>query len=62
MAPDQVFRPQSAPPITSSIKAQLSYLFRIVRSLAIDHSRKQALEQKYSGPEEEESGSRANSQ
>lgn len=41
------------PPITSSIKAQLSYLFQIVRNLAIDHYRKQALEQKYSGPEEE---------
>lgn len=30
-----------------------SYLFQIVRNLAIDHYRKQALEQKYSGPEEE---------
>ncbi|MBU8409578.1 RNA polymerase factor sigma-70 [Pseudomonas aeruginosa] len=28
-------------------------LFQIVRNLAIDHYRKQALEQKYSGPEEE---------
>ena len=36
-----------------SFKAQLSYLFQIVRNLAIDHYRKQALEQKYSGPEEE---------
>ncbi|HBP5743375.1 TPA: RNA polymerase factor sigma-70 [Pseudomonas aeruginosa] len=35
------------------VKAQLSYLFQIVRNLAIDHYRKQALEQKYSGPEEE---------
>lgn len=50
---DAFFRLQSAPPITSSIKAQLSYLFQIVRNLAIDHYRKQALEQKYSGPEEE---------
>lgn len=32
---------------------RLSYLFQIVRNLAIDHYRKQALEQKYSGPEEE---------
>lgn len=46
---DAFFRLQSAPPITSSIKAQLSYLFQIVRNLAIDHYRKQALEQKYSG-------------
>ena len=50
---DAFFRLQSAPQITSSIKAQLSYLFQIVRNLAIDHYRKQALEQKYSGPEEE---------
>nr|BFE90190.1 hypothetical protein GCM10020185_07260 [Pseudomonas brassicacearum subsp. brassicacearum] len=47
------FRLQSAPQITSSFKAQLSYLFQIVRNLAIDHYRKQALELKYSGPEEE---------
>lgn len=51
--PGCVFRLQSAPQITSSFKAQLSYLFQIVRNLAIDHYRKQALEQKYSGPEEE---------
>ena len=50
---DAFFRLQSAPQITSSFKAQLSYLFQIVRNLAIDHYRKQALEQKYSGPEEE---------
>ena len=50
---DAFFRLQSAPHITSSFKAQLSYLFQIVRNLAIDHYRKQALEQKYSGPEEE---------
>ncbi|MDR6927152.1 RNA polymerase factor sigma-70 [Pseudomonas sp. BE134] len=50
---DAFFRLQSAPAITSSFKAQLSYLFQIVRNLAIDHYRKQALEQKYSGPEEE---------
>lgn len=50
---DAFFRLQSAPQITSSFKAQLSYLFQIVRNLAIDHYRKQALELKYSGPEEE---------
>ncbi|AVJ95449.1 sigma factor [Pseudomonas aeruginosa] len=41
---DAFFRLQSAPQITSSFKAQLSYLFQIVRNLAIDHYRKQALE------------------
>ena len=51
MVGDAFFRLQSAPQITSSFKAQLSYLFQIVRNLAIDHYRKQALEQKYSGPE-----------
>ena len=50
---DAFFRLQSAPQITSSFKAQLSYLFQIVRNLAIDHYRKQALEQKFSGTEEE---------
>ena len=50
---DAFFRLQSAPEITSSFKAQLSYLFQIVRNLAIDHYRKQTLELKYSGPEEE---------
>ncbi|MCU1739482.1 MULTISPECIES: RNA polymerase factor sigma-70 [Pseudomonas] len=50
---DAFFRLQSAPQITSSFKAQLSYLFQIVRNLAIDHYRKQALELRYSGPEEE---------
>ncbi|OZY42898.1 RNA polymerase factor sigma-70 [Pseudomonas fragi] len=50
---DAFFRLQSAPQITSSFKAQLGYLFQIVRNLAIDHYRKQALEQKYSGTEEE---------
>ena len=50
---DAYFRLQSAPTITSSFKAQLSYLFQIVRNLAIDHYRKQALELKYSGTEEE---------
>lgn len=50
---DAFFRLQSAPQITSSFKAQLSYLFQIVRNLAIDHYRKQAMEQRYSGTEEE---------
>jgi len=50
---DAFFRLQSAPDITSSFKAQLSYLFQIVRNLAIDHYRKQSLELRYSGPEEE---------
>ncbi|BBP83079.1 DNA-directed RNA polymerase sigma-70 factor [Pseudomonas sp. Pc102] len=50
---DAFFRLHSAPQITSSFKAQLSYLFQIVRNLAIDHYRKQALEQRYSGTEEE---------
>jgi hypothetical protein len=35
------------------VQGQLSYLFQIVRNLAIDHYRKQALELKYSGTEEE---------
>ena len=35
------------------VKAQMSYVFRIVRNLAIDNYRKQAMEQKYSGSEEE---------
>lgn len=50
---DAFFQLQRAPEITSSFKAQLSYLFQIVRNLAIDHYRKQTLELKYSGPQEE---------
>lgn len=50
---DAFFRVNAAPQITSSIKAQLSYLFQIVRNLAIDHYRKQAVELRYSGTEEE---------
>lgn len=49
----RLFRLSAAPQITSSFKAQLSYLFQIVRNLAIDHYRKQAMELKYSGSEEE---------
>lgn len=50
---DAFFRLSSAPQITSSFKAQLSYIFQIVRNLAIDHYRKQSIENKYSGCEEE---------
>ena len=50
---DAFFRLQSAPVITSSFKARLSYLFQIVRNLAIDHYRKQALELRYCASEEE---------
>lgn len=50
---DAFFRLSAAPQITSSFKAQLGYLFQIVRNLAIDHYRKQAMELKYSGTEEE---------
>lgn len=50
---DAFFRLRSAPQVTLPFKAQLSYLFQIVRNLAIDHYRKQALESKYTGPETE---------
>jgi RNA polymerase sigma-70 factor (ECF subfamily) len=50
---DAFFRLQSAPETISSLKAQLSYIFQIVRNLAIDHYRKQASEQRFSSPEEE---------
>ncbi len=47
---DAFFRLQSQPRRSRrSFKAQFSYLFQIVRNLAIDHYRKQALELKYSG-------------
>ncbi|WP_437884418.1 RNA polymerase factor sigma-70 [Pseudomonas sp. LRF_L74] len=35
------------------LKAGVNYVFRIVRNLAIDHYRKQVMELKYSGSEEE---------
>jgi RNA polymerase sigma factor (sigma-70 family) len=35
------------------LKAQLNYVFRIVRNLSIDHYRRQVMELKYSGSEEE---------
>ncbi|WP_263264168.1 RNA polymerase factor sigma-70 [Pseudomonas sp. RIT-PI-S] len=50
---DAFFRLQSAPRITSSLKAQLGYLFQIVRNLAIDHYRKRAVESRYTSPEAE---------
>ena len=50
---DAYFRLRSAPQVTLTFKAQLSYLFQIVRNLAIDHYRKNALEQRYAGSEEE---------
>ncbi|MBB3104568.1 RNA polymerase factor sigma-70 [Azomonas macrocytogenes] len=39
--------------ITLPLAAQVGYVFKIVRNLAIDHYRKQAMEQKYIGNEEE---------
>lgn len=50
---DAFFRLQPAPLTTTSFKVQLSYIFQIVRNLAIDHYRKHAVEQRFSGPEEE---------
>ncbi|WP_263143479.1 RNA polymerase factor sigma-70 [Pseudomonas sp. RIT-PI-AD] len=50
---DAYFRLESAPLVSLSFKAQVSYMFRTVRNLAIDHYRKQILERKYSGSEAE---------
>ena len=50
---DAFFRLPGAPQIASSFKVQLSYLLQIVRNLAIDHYRKQAMELRHSGSEEE---------
>lgn len=50
---DAFLRLASAQKITLPLKAQINYVFRIVRNLAIDHYRKQAMEQRYSGSEEE---------
>ncbi|TWH64173.1 RNA polymerase sigma-70 factor (ECF subfamily) [Azomonas agilis] len=50
---DAFFRLHNAPRIQSSLKAQLGYLFQIVRNLAIDHYRRQAMELRYNGSEEE---------
>lgn len=44
---DAFFRLPSAPKITSSAKAQLSYIFQIVRNLSVDHHRKQTLIKKH---------------
>lgn len=50
---DAYFRLESAPLVSLSFKAQVSYMFRTVRNLAIDHYRKQVLERRYSGSEAE---------
>ncbi|WNW11885.1 RNA polymerase factor sigma-70 [Pseudomonas sp. DTU_2021_1001937_2_SI_NGA_ILE_001] len=50
---DAFLRLSKTPRMTLPLKAHISYVFRIVRNLAIDHYRKQAMEQKYSGSEEE---------
>lgn len=50
---DAFLRLSSIKNITLPLKAQVNYVFRIVRNLAIDHYRKQAMELKYSGSEEE---------
>ncbi|WP_455924759.1 RNA polymerase factor sigma-70 [Pseudomonas putida] len=51
---DAFFRLQAAPAITSSLKEQMGYLLRVVRNLAIDHYRKQAVEQRYCSHEDED--------
>ncbi len=43
---DAYLRLPSAPKITSSSKAQLSYIFQIVRNLSIDHHRKRVATEK----------------
>ena len=43
---DTFLRLPSAPQITSSTKAQLSYIFQIVRNLAVDHHRKRVATEK----------------
>jgi len=50
---DAFFRLSSAPEAVLSPQVQMSYLFQIVRNLAIDHFRKQSLINRYSSPEEE---------
>lgn len=49
---DAFFRLSSTPQVTSSPKAQLSYLYQIIRNLSIDDFRKQTLIGKYFVPEE----------
>ncbi|MCY1362062.1 hypothetical protein D9M69_487620 [compost metagenome] len=50
---DAFLRLANVQKIALPLKAQVNYVFRIVRNLAIDHYRKQAMEQKYTGSEEE---------
>lgn len=50
---DAFFRLSSAPDVILSPQVKMSYLFQIVRNLAIDHFRKQSLINRYSSPEEE---------
>ena len=50
---DTFFRLQSASGASIPLKAQMSYLFQVVRNLAIDHYRKQALEQRHTGAPQE---------
>lgn len=47
------FRLAAMKKVSLPLKAQVNYVFRVVRNLAIDSYRKQAMEQKYSGSEEE---------
>jgi RNA polymerase sigma-70 factor (ECF subfamily) len=49
---DAFLRLQSVSP-AEGIRSQASYLFRVVRNLAIDSYRRQGLEQKWKAPEEE---------
>ncbi|GLU36617.1 MULTISPECIES: RNA polymerase factor sigma-70 [Pseudomonas] len=50
---DTFFRLQNASGASIPLKAQMSYLFQVVRNLAIDHYRKQALEQRHTGAPQE---------
>ncbi|GAC1039371.1 pyoverdine signaling pathway sigma factor PvdS [Pseudomonas sp. No.117] len=50
---DAYFRLETAPQITSSLKAQIGYLFQVVRNLAIDHYRKRSVESKYTSPQDD---------
>ena len=50
---DTFFRLQNASSSSIPLKAQMSYLFQVVRNLAIDHYRKQALEQRHTGAPQE---------
>lgn len=50
---DAFLRLAGMPKLALPLKARGNYVFRIVRNLAIDSYRKQAMEQKYSGSEDE---------